>query len=92
MVRKKDLIKKLQERLDLKSFREAEHIFDTYGEILKEALKDGDAVKLYGIGILKKGKKKARKITVPGIDHKVEVPERTGVFFHVDKDFEKSLN
>jgi nucleoid DNA-binding protein len=92
MIRKKNLIKNLQKKLKLKSFKEAQKIFSAVNEVYKEGLKEEGGINLYGIGIIKVGTKKARNITVPGVKDIVKVPDRRGLFFDANKIFEKNLN
>jgi nucleoid DNA-binding protein len=91
MVRKTTMVKQIQKQLGLKSYNEALHIYDTISDINIKLLKEGDGIKIPGIGILKKKTKKARTIIVPGKTEPVKVPARKGIFFTVNKDFEKSL-
>jgi nucleoid DNA-binding protein len=92
MVRKKKLIKQLQEKLKLKSFKEAENIFFKVNEIYANGLKEEGSINFYGIGIISVGRKKARNIKVPRLSEPVSVPDRNGLFFKANKKFEGSLN
>jgi len=92
MERKKELITKIQKKLGLKSYKEAKNVFDTVNEVYEEALREKGSVKIYNIGIIKKGLKKERNIKVPKIKGIVHVPTRLGLFFKADKKFEESLN
>lgn len=92
MIGKKELIKKVQTIGNFKSFKEAEKALESVCSAYVEALKETDGAKIYGVGILHKKVKKARKIKVPKIKEKVVIPDRNGVFFKEDKDFAKELN
>lgn len=92
MIRKKELIKKIQKKLKLKSFKEAEKVFNAVNESYKEGLIEKGSIKIFNIGNIYKGTKKARTIKVPNIKEKVKVPERIGLFFKTNKNFEKKLN
>ena len=91
MRRKKEMIKGIQRRLKLKSFKEAEIVFDAVNDEYKLGLKDSGAIKMPDIGIIFIGTKKARLIKVPHKEKKIKVPERKGLFFKPNKIFEKTL-
>jgi len=90
MERKQSKIKTVQKKLRLKSYAEAEYIFDTVNKINIDGLKKHGSVKIEGIGIVNVGKKSAKAIKVPGIAEKVNVAERDGLFFKPYSQFFKT--
>jgi len=92
MIRKKIIIKELQKKLKLKSYKESEIIINAINEIYEEGLKKEGSIKIANLGIIQIGIKKEREIKVPGLDKKIKIPKRKGLFFKANKTFEKNIN
>jgi len=68
-MKKQDLVSKVAARAGLRK-KEAEAALDAFVEVVKEALKSGDAVRIVGFGTFKIQERKARR----GINPKTRKP------------------
>jgi len=84
MLRKKEIIKKIQKRFKLSSFEKAEKKYNIFMEILQESLDEGNGLKLEKIGIIKKVVKKGREINIPTKKEKIITEDRVGLSFKED--------
>jgi len=89
MLRKKEVIKRVQDAFELSSFEKAESHYDKFIKILQDGLDDAGAIKLEKIGIIKKVTKPGREITVPTKTEKVKTKERTGLAFKEDSQYKQ---
>jgi len=87
MIRKRNLIKKIQKRMGLKSFREAKEVYEIVTDEMVNGLNEEGAIKIEGIGIIKKVIKPGREIKVPTKEEKITVEDREGLSFKEDSSY-----
>lgn len=90
MLRKKEIIKRMQKEFKLASFKDAQDYYDKFIKIYNDGLEEAGSIKLEGIGIIRKVVKKAREINVPTKDKPVMAQERSGLAFKEDSSYKKS--
>lgn len=89
MLRKKEVIKRVQSAFELSSFEKAEGYYDNFIKILQDGLDESGSIKLEKIGIIKKVTKPGREITVPTKTEKIKTKERVGLAFKEDSQYKQ---
>lgn len=80
-MKKPELVKKIQEALNLRSQKEASDVLEGVTKVLIEALKAGEEVTLSDFGKFKSVTRAARECRNPKTGEAVKVPECTTVKF-----------
>jgi len=87
MLRKKEVIKRVQTAFDLSSFEKAEEHYEKFLKIWQDGLDEVGSIKIEKIGIIKKITKSGRSITVPTKSEKIVTEDRIGLSFKEDKQY-----
>ncbi len=74
-MKKQDLVSKVAARAGLRK-KDAEAALDAFVEVVKEALKRGDTVRLVGFGTFKVQERKARRGINPRTRKPIQIPAR----------------
>lgn len=83
---KQELVNRLQESLgDGYSKKETAHVLDSVVSTLKESLREGEAIKIYGLGTFSTRRYDARLARNPRTNEPVQVPESRRVHFKPSK-------
>lgn len=89
---KGDLVKKVQEALNLHSQKEAGETVDKFVEVLVEAIKAGEEVSLGDLGKFVPVTKAARTCRNPRTGETMQVPEKKAVKFKPAGKIKNALN
>ncbi len=90
-IKKSDMTQNLYEKLGL-SQRECGEMVDTFFSIIKQALADGDDVRLSGFGAFRLKHKKPRNGRNPQTGESLQLAERTVLTFKLSHVFKGQIN
>ena len=91
-MKKEELVKKVQESLHLKSAKEAYGVVDSVFDVIFEAIKAGEEVRLGDIGKLVLTDRAARTCRNPKTGEQMEVPACKAVKFKAADKLKKAVN
>ncbi|MDD5243895.1 MAG: integration host factor subunit alpha [Syntrophorhabdaceae bacterium] len=86
-----DIVTNLYEKLGF-SKRECANIVDTFFEIIKDTLENGDNVKISGFGNFFVRKKKARRGRNPQTGEEIKITERQVLSFRLSQVLKDEIN
>ncbi|MEG0977827.1 MAG: HU family DNA-binding protein [Bacilli bacterium] len=87
---KQELVLSLSEKLDVTG-KEAGRVLDAVIDVIIEALKEGDAVKLAGFGTFAVKERAAREGVAPGTKNKIHIPARKAIGFKAAKSLKEEI-
>lgn len=91
MTTKKELIKLIKIKANTTE-KEAKKMHDIVMEALRDGILSNDGVSIEDVVKIKVVKRKPRLIKVPGVEEKVNVPERLGLKFEIEDFIKEGLN
>ena len=87
----KEFVEQLAERADVRK-KVADQVFRTAIEIIREALLNGESMRIMGLGVLHVVHRKPRTAMNPKKGTRVHVPAKRTVRLRVSKDLKRDLN
>ena len=87
-----ELIEKVAEQIEGYTLKQTEIIVETFFDVIKDALANGDKVELRGFGNFRLKKRQPRKARNPKTGESVDVPEKSVIYFKPGKELRELLN